>query len=64
MVKVKTLYHFLDTEARKSRLQGEEFMVSREGAMHLSESGVVAIIDNGLIEKEEKPKRKGKKRGI
>lgn len=62
MVKVRALYHFLDTVACKNRLQGEEFVVSEERAATLLESGAVVPV-NGKTEKNEKMKETPKKKG-
>ena len=48
MVKVRALYHFLDTVACKNRLQGEEFVVSEERAAALLESGAVVPVNGKL----------------
>lgn len=61
MVKVRALYHFLDTVACKNRLQGEEFVVSEERAAALLESGAVVPVNK--TEKNEKAKETPKKKG-
>lgn len=62
MVKVRALYHFLDTVACKNRLQGEEFVVSEERAAALLKSGAVVVV-GGNTEKDEKVKETPKKKG-
>lgn len=70
MVEVKALYHFLDKNACRNRMQGEVFMTTEEYAEELRQRGLVAYTKEPLKKDEseiaEPPakstKAKGKKK--
>ena len=61
MTKVKALYHFLDRQACRNRLQGDVFTVTEERAKDLEKAGLVTFVDIELKDKAKKLSKKNPK---